>query len=80
MNEVLGREGELADGVKVIHRTDGNFCEVSAEMCATIRTMLDMTAKERTAARNNAARLADKAQWKNFIKYYYEAYDFALGR
>ena len=49
-------------------------------MCATIRTMLDMTAKERTAARNNAARLADKAQWKNFIKYYYQAYDFALGR
>ena len=80
VNEVLGREGELADGVKVIHRTDGNFFEVSAEMCATIRTMLDMTAKERTAARNNAARLADKAQWKNFIKYYYEAYDFALGR
>ena len=39
-----------------------------------------MTAKERTAARNNAARLADKAQWKNFIKYYYQAYDFALGR
>ena len=35
---------------------------------------------ERTAARNNAARLADKAQWKNFIKYYYQAYDFALGR
>ena len=59
---------------------DGNFFEVSAEMCATIRTMLDMTAKERTAARNNAARLADKAQWKNFIKYYYQAYDFALGR
>ena len=80
VNEVLGREGELADGVKVIHRTDGNFFEVSAEMCATIRTMLDMTAKERTAARNNAARLADKAQWKNFIKYYYQAYDFALGR
>ena len=80
VNEVLGREGELADGVKVIHRTDGNFFEVSAEMCATIRAMLDMTAKERTAARNNAARLADKAQWKNFIKYYYQAYDFALGR
>lgn len=80
VNEVLGREGELADGVKVIHRTDGNFFEVSAEMCATIRTMLDMTAKERTAARNNAARLADKAQWKNFIKYYYQAYDFALDR
>ncbi len=80
VNEVLGHEGALSDGVKVIHRTDGNFFEVSAEMCATIRTMLDMTAKERTAARNNAARLADKAQWKNFIKYYYEAYDFALSR
>jgi hypothetical protein len=28
--------------------------------------------------RKNAADIAEKALWKHFIKYYYEAYDVAL--
>jgi hypothetical protein len=28
--------------------------------------------------RKNAADIAEKALWKHFIKYYYEAYDIAL--
>ena len=28
--------------------------------------------------RQSAAKLAEKALWKNFITYYYDAYDFAL--
>jgi len=31
-------------------------------------------------ARSNADRLSKKALWSQFIKYYYEAYDFALRR
>ena len=34
--------------------------------------------KEADKVRRNAAKLAEKALWKNFISYYYEAYDFAL--
>jgi hypothetical protein len=30
------------------------------------------------AARKHAAAIAEKALWKHFITYYYEAYDFAL--
>ena len=80
INEVLKHNGELTDGVKVIHRTDGNFFEVAQEMCDTICQMLQLPAKERTAIQGRAAKLAEKAQWKHFIKYYYAAYDFALSK
>lgn len=78
VDEVLGHNGMLEDGVRVIHRTDGNFHEVAQEMCSVIKEMLSLSAKERTSVRAKATKLADKAQWKNFISYYYKAYDFAL--
>lgn len=78
VDNVLGHSGELKDGVCVIHRTDGNFYEVAQRMCAVVHEMLLLTTKERTEVRNKAAKLANKAQWKHFIKFYYQAYDFAL--
>lgn len=78
VNEVLGHEGQLADGVRVIHRDDSNYFEVAKDICETIKTLLNAHSKERTSYRKQANALADKAQWKYFIKYYYEAYDFAL--
>ena len=70
VDEVLGHSGTLRDGVRVIPRSDGNFYEV--------KEMLSLDSKARTTVRNNATKLADKAQWKHFIKYYYQAYDFAI--
>lgn len=78
VDNVLGHSGELKDSVCVIHRTDGNFYEVAQKMCAVVHEMLLLTTKERTEVRNKAAKLANKAQWKHFIKFYYQAYDFAL--
>lgn len=78
VDNVLGHSGELKDGVCVIHRTDGNFYEVAQKMCAVVHEMLLLTTKERTEVHNKAAKLANKAQWKHFIKFYYQAYDFAL--
>lgn len=78
VDNVLGHSGELKDGVCVIHRTDGNFYEVAQKMCAVVHEMFLLTTKERTEVRNKAAKLANKAQWKHFIKFYYQAYDFAL--
>lgn len=78
VDNVLGHSGELKDGVCVIHRTDGNFYEVAQKMCAVVHEMLLLTTKERTEVRNKVAKLANKAQWKHFIKFYYQAYDFAL--
>ena len=78
VNEVLKHEGKLEDGVKVIHRTDKNYYESAQEICNAVETMLATPAKERDNWRKKAAKLADKALWKHFIKYYFEAYDFAL--
>ena len=37
-----------------------------------------MSQKEVNASRKNAEKVAEKALWKHFIKYYYEAYGKAL--
>ena len=78
VNDVLGYQGELSDGVKVIHRDDDNYFDVSREMCEAIEAMMRMPLKDRATLCKKAATHADKAQWKNFIKHYFEAYDFAL--
>ncbi len=80
VNDLLGHEGELSDGVRVLHRTDTNYFDVAREICRTIEQMLAAEKNVRSAMRKKAAAIADKAQWKHFIKYYYEAYNFALAK
>ena len=77
---VFGHEGTLEDGVRVIHRDDSNYMQVAQEMCQTVKDLLNTPSKQRTAIRNHAVSIANKAQWKHFIKYYFEAYNFALSR
>ena len=62
------------------HRSAVVGIEVAHQMCETVKQLLGTPVRKRTATRNKAAALADKAQWKHFIKYYYEAYHFALSR
>jgi hypothetical protein len=78
VNDILGHEGELKDGVQVIHRDDDNYYEVASTICGAIKAMTVMPKTERNNIRKKAATIADKAQWKHFIKYYFEAYAFAL--
>ena len=77
-NKEFGHEGQLEDGVKVIHRTDYNYSEVADYIKDTVAEYSVMTQKQIDTCRANAARLSKKALWKEFIKYYYEAYDIAL--
>lgn len=78
VNETLKHTGKLRDGVCVLHRNDRNFFEVAANICDTIKELLSMAEKEREVISKNATKLANKAQWKHFITYYYDAYYFAL--
>ena len=80
VNDEIGHEGKIEDGVRVIHRDDNNYFEVAADICQCIHSMLNMHSKQIATCRKNAVLIADKAQWKHFIKYYYDAYDFALNR
>lgn len=74
----IGRDSKLEDGVEVIGRNDYNALEVAEQLSATIARYAAFDKKTTDKARHNAAKLAEKALWKNFITYYYEAYDFAL--
>lgn len=78
VNSELGRNGEISDGVKVIHRTDYNYSEVADAIKDTVALFSGFTKKQIDEARRNAGMLAKKALWSEFIKYYYEAYDMAL--
>ena len=79
-NQVLGHDGEITDGVKVVRRTDTNYNEVADEICHTVASFAAMTAREASKARTAAERLSKKALWSRFIKYYEEAYSFALAK
>ena len=79
-NTVFGKDGEIEDGVKVIHRTDYNYSEVADMIKDTVAGFSAMNKKQIDACRKNAGELSKKALWSEFIKYYYEAYDIALGK
>lgn len=80
VNSELGHDGEIEDGVKVIHRTDSNWYEASAQISRQIEKWVAMDARQREASRQNAGKIATKALWKHFIRYYLEAYDLAVNK
>ena len=77
-NKVFGHDGQLEDGVKVIHRTDYNYSEVADNIKDTVAEFSNMTKKQIETCRKNAEALSEKALWTHFIEYNYEAYDIAL--
>lgn len=79
-NEVKGGASQIEDGVKTIHRSDYNFNEVSDSIVDTLLKFSKMEKKQVTLVRRNAAKIAEKALWRHFIKYYYRAYDKALDK
>ena len=77
-NKVKGAQSRIEDGVEVINRNDFNYQEVCKELVETILRFSHMNKKETDAARKHAAELSEKALWKHFIMYYYNAYRIAL--
>ncbi len=78
VNSVLGHTGKLNDGVEVIARNDSNYFDAAEEITKTIRIFAKLSEKEVADCRKKAAKMAEKALWKHFIKNYMKAYDFAL--
>lgn len=77
-NSAFGHEGQIADGVKVVHRTDYNYSEVADIIKDTVAEFSTLTKSQIEQARKNAESLSKKALWSEFIAYYYQAYDVAL--
>lgn len=75
VNAELHHEGKLADGIEVMHRTDSNSKEVSEQMASVVQRYVNASRKQQKTAGKAAQAIARKAQWKNFIKNYYQAYE-----
>jgi glycosyltransferase involved in cell wall biosynthesis len=78
VNSELGRNGELSDGVKVIHRDDYNYNEVAENIKNAVIDFTLIDQEEITNIRNRASKLSKKALWTKFIVHYLDAYDKAL--
>lgn len=78
VNSVEGRPGTLEEGIKVVHRSDNNYSEAVEEIKNALIAYASLTGNERENVGRNAGETAQKALWKNFIRYYYQAYDVAM--
>lgn len=79
-NSMKAGEGysTLEEGVEVIHRTDSNYADCAHNIAKAISAYAALPARKVTQCRHAAAKLASKALWSRFIKYYEQAYDVAL--
>ena len=77
-NQLKGKFCEITDGVKVIHRTDNNYFEVTDSIKQTIKEYAAMDKKTVEKCRANAQKLSKKALWREFIQAYKTAYDIAI--
>lgn len=78
VNQLLGKDGELTDGVQVVRRTDYNSSEVTDAIKDAVTAYAAFTPQEAEKIRHKAADISEHALWKHFIRYYYQAYDIAL--
>ena len=78
VNQLLGKDGELTDGVQVVRRTDYNSSEVADAIKDAVTAYAAFPPQEAEKIRHKAADISEHALWKHFIRYYYQAYDIAL--
>ena len=65
-------------GVIVIERNDANFEQVATHIADDLLRFDRLSDEDKARARNEAAAVAKKADWKHFFKYYRKAYEIAL--
>ena len=77
---VLDNFGDDSDmsGVKVVHRTDGNYADTVQTVVSGLINLYMMEPKMMKTVRNGARKTGKAASWDNFINYYDNAYSQAL--
>ncbi|GAB1415179.1 glycogen/starch synthase [Paludibacter sp.] len=65
-------------GVGIIHRSDYNGHEVAENIAKMIHDFTEFDSEQIVIARESAKLISEKALWKNFFKFYEEAYNIAL--
>lgn len=78
VNKEVGHQAILSDGVAVIPRSDWNYDECVEATATSIEGISILSAKEYQLLQEAARNLAAKAQWKDFILNYLNAYTLAI--
>jgi phosphorylase/glycogen(starch) synthase len=66
------------EAITIIERTDDNDAYVVSNVASRIHEFSKMSPENALYLKNKASELSHIALWKNFISYYYSAYDIAL--
>ena len=74
----IGKGTRLEDGVAVVPRSDSGYEEVVNRIADLVIEMCDVPAADVKVYRQEARKIANRAEWKNFIKFYNQGYDMAL--
>lgn len=69
---------DLGDCMNVINRNDDNYQEVVDDIASIFITCAYKSEADSEYERNHALFISKIAQWKNLIKYYYQAYSIAI--
>jgi glycosyltransferase involved in cell wall biosynthesis len=65
----------IREGVSIIKRTDDNYFDVVGQIAGTLSELMR---EDRQTVRKNCIQVARKAEWNQFITYYYTAFDKAF--
>ena len=65
VNQLLGKDGELTDGVQVVRRTDYNSSEVADAIKDAVTAYAAFTPQEAEKIRHKAADISEHALWKH---------------
>ena len=74
----IGKDDDILDAVAVVPRGDSNYDEVVNRTADLVIRFAEVPGVEVKAIRQEARRIAARAGWHNFIKFYDKAYDQAL--
>ncbi|MDE6467668.1 MAG: glycogen/starch synthase [Muribaculaceae bacterium] len=72
--EIDSKPSFVSCGVEVVERTDSNYDNAKSAIANLLGTLAAFDATQTAEARSAAAATAAKAQWTDFIKYYYTAF------
>lgn len=79
---ILSNEGNSLEesGVKVVARTDSNYTVAAEEIAEQIKQYIELDNSQKELVKKSASVTAEKADWKYFINFYYEAFKIAKKR
>lgn len=78
VNSIVGHHAILSDGVAVINRDDNNYDQCVDDIATSISGISRLDTLEYGKLQEAARKISTMALWKDFIKYYLNAYNLSL--